>query len=101
MSTPSDSARLEKTARAKKRFYELHNTTKGFKKGTNHKGMSKEEYDTIIQRMSAISNNTTNYNNMRFEIKEVKVEGSFVSRLVKRGTNEKIIADEDLFDIIN
>ena len=69
--------------------------------------MSKEEYDTIIQRMSAISNkaikpNTTDYNNMRrFEIKEVEVEGSIVSRLVKRGTNEKIISEEDLFDIIN
>ena len=88
MSTPSDSVRSEKTARAMKPLYKLLSTTKGLLKGSNTRGMSKVEYDSIIWRMLAINNstlkpNTSDYYNIRrLQIKEVEVDGNIVSRLV-------------------
>ena len=79
----------------------MANCFKSKTRGKNHKGVSRDQYKDILNRLQAIKcgfrkAEGQDYNDLRkFDIREVEVDGQIISRLVKIGTSAKIVATEN------
>ena len=103
MSSTSEVVRILKVAATKEQYGQLLQEQN---KGKNHKGVSRDQYKDILNRLQAIKCGFRkvegqDYKDLRkFDIREVEVDGQIISRLVKIGTSAKIVATEDVFDEI-
>ena len=74
----------------------------------SNSGMTRQECEDKIQRMllvkaGAVKPELPDYNDMRrYQVLEINLnDGTTVKRLVKTGTNLKIVGKEDLFEELN
>jgi hypothetical protein len=84
----------------KEKFYEKLNFTI-INSSTNKKSLSKKEYEDTIARLLQLQNNKATEKNQkdyrlcnRFDILEINLEGQKIQRLVKKGTEKRIVFNE-------
>ena len=96
----------EDTSLHKTRFLKLLQENKN-QKGSNQKGFkTQQDYAKTLQRMIDINSGKVkpasedSNTRKRYEVKEFEIDGILSTRLVKKGTNKKVLSDEEIFEVL-
>ena len=96
----------ENTSLHKTRVLKLLQENKN-QKGRNQKGFkTQKDYAKTLQRMIDINSGKVkpasedSNTRKRYEVKEFEIDGILSTRLVKKGTNKKVLSDEEIFEVL-
>ena len=102
-----EALKLEDFSLHKSRFLKLLQENKS-QKGNNQKSLKTEkDYAKTLQRMVDIESGRIrpalqdSYARKKYEVKEFEIDGIVSTRLVKKGTNKKVLSDEEIFEVLH
>ena len=101
-----EALKLEDFSLHKSRFLKLLQENKS-QKGNNHDLKTEKDYAKTLQRMVDIESGRIrpalqdSYARKKYEVKEFEIDGIVSTRLVKKGTNKKVLSDEEIFQALH